>query len=186
MSGIAVLVVARDMATRQAATDRPPSSAAHADPAAGAGGGRAAPSSPPTATPPGEDGATSRSETGPGDEQPAAPSSGAATKRGLPDLVEARREGTGGARPRARARAAQAAVDDGSVGTVRISSSPWAEVRVVGRSERCAETPCTLSLPSGQHTLTLRNPVAQLVKTVRVDVRTDQTVTVRETLTAPH
>jgi len=70
-------------------------------------------------------------------------------------------------------------------GTVRVSSSPWAEVRVAGRSERCHETPCVLRLPAGRYTLSLRNPVAHLVKSVAVEVRPSETVTLRETLTAP-
>jgi hypothetical protein len=70
-------------------------------------------------------------------------------------------------------------------GTVRVSSSPWAEVRVIGRPDRCRETPCTLHLPAGTYTLALRNPVAHVGKNVVVEVRPLETVTLRETLTAP-
>ncbi|HUS67946.1 MAG TPA: hypothetical protein VMZ28_25605, partial [Kofleriaceae bacterium] len=68
-------------------------------------------------------------------------------------------------------------------GQVRLSSTPWARVRVVGRKEACAETPCTLSLPAGRHTIELDNPVAHLRKTIAVEVTAGATLTRREALT---
>jgi len=57
-------------------------------------------------------------------------------------------------------------------------------VTVVGRSERCADTPCTLTLPAGTHTLRLSNPVTRTAKTIQVDVATGETRYVKEALTA--
>jgi hypothetical protein len=109
-----------------------------------------------------------------------------ATRASAPsESVRPDRPGAPGAGHGPRAAAAAGAGAARPTGTVRVSSSPWAEVRVGGRPERCAETPCTLMLPAGTYTLSLRNPVAQLDKTVTVVVRASETVTVRETLTAP-
>ncbi len=78
---------------------------------------------------------------------------------------------------------ADAAPPDVAAGTVRVSSSPWAEVSVLGHSARCKDTPCRLSLPPGTYTLTLRNPVSRVGKTLRVHVKSGETTLVRETLT---
>jgi tRNA A-37 threonylcarbamoyl transferase component Bud32 len=71
----------------------------------------------------------------------------------------------------------------GPPGTVKVSATPWAAVKVRGRSEGCRDTPCTLRLPPGRHVLLLRNPVANLAKQVTVTVTSGATVVVRETLT---
>lgn len=72
-----------------------------------------------------------------------------------------------------------------SMGTLRVSTAPWATVSVLGRSESCAETPCQLQLPIGAHTLTLRNPVAGLRKVISVVVKKDRVVKVHEVLEPP-
>ena len=109
-----------------------------------------------------------------------------ATPRAAPAHPSGDRDGGRGHRAAARGAGTSTGSATGATGTVRISSSPWAEVRVVGRSERCAETPCSVVLPAGTHTLALRNPVAQVGKTLQVVVRAGETMTVRETLTPPH
>ncbi len=53
---------------------------------------------------------------------------------------------------------------------LRISSTPWATVRVKGRSESCDETPCRLTLPPGKYQLILHNPVADLKSTTPVAI----------------
>ena len=91
------------------------------------------------------------------------------------------------ARGRRRSADARGAAVDAIVeavpGTIQISSRPWAVVTVMGRSERCDETPCKLVLPPGTYTLVLRNPQARLEKMVSVDVTSAKTVQVKETLT---
>jgi serine/threonine protein kinase len=91
------------------------------------------------------------------------------------------------ARSRMRTPDAQmAAVDaaiDAAPGTLQISSRPWAIVTVEGRSERCDETPCTLTLPPGIYRLHLNNPQARLSKDVKVEVISGKTVQVKQTLT---
>ncbi|MCG8419151.1 MAG: protein kinase [Proteobacteria bacterium] len=69
------------------------------------------------------------------------------------------------------------------MGVVRISTSPWAKVTVVGRGEQCRDTPCQLSLPPGTYTFRLHNPVKNVGKEVTVQVAGNQTVTVQEILT---
>ncbi len=69
-------------------------------------------------------------------------------------------------------------------GTIKVSSQPWAEVSVAGASARCADTPCTLSLPAGTYTLHLSNPVLRVAKDVRVEVVAGDTRYVKEVLTA--
>ncbi len=98
--------------------------------------------------------------------------------------AEAEQHPREGGRPAAR-RAGAAGAGARAEGAVRVSSSPWAEVRVIGRADRCRETPCTLRLPAGTYTLALRNPVAHVGKNVVVEVRPHETITLRETLTAP-
>lgn len=72
-----------------------------------------------------------------------------------------------------------------ALGTLRVSTAPWATVVVVGNSKSCDETPCELRLPAGTHTLELRNPVAGLKKVVRVTVKADSVVKIHEILEAP-
>lgn len=91
-----------------------------------------------------------------------------------------------GKKPHATTQPSSAPPDAGVVaepGTVKVSSTPWAAVRVRGRAESCRDTPCTLTLPPGRHTLLLRNPVANLGKQITVTVKSGETVVVRETLT---
>jgi hypothetical protein len=68
-------------------------------------------------------------------------------------------------------------------GTVKISATPWAKVTVAGAGAGCDETPCTLTLPAGDHVLALENPVAGLRKERAVRVVAGETAIVRETLT---
>jgi hypothetical protein len=70
-------------------------------------------------------------------------------------------------------------------GTVQLSSTPWATVRVVGRRESCKETPCTLRLPPGTYRIRFENPLAHLDKETVVSVESGRTITVRESLTRP-
>jgi len=70
-----------------------------------------------------------------------------------------------------------------ALGTLQISTSPWAKVQVVGTGHRCADTPCTLQLPAGTYKVTLTNPVANVGKTVSVTIAPGKTFRVRETLT---
>jgi tRNA A-37 threonylcarbamoyl transferase component Bud32 len=185
VGAVAVLVVARDLALRmpaRAAAEQP-IAVDGARRARGAGQPGAGAASPPTgAREEGPPRPERRPETDDAfEEKPRA-------AMNPPSAVEAAGPPRPGAEaePAPRAHAARgepARRARGPTGTVRVSSSPWAEVRVVGRPERCPETPCSMTLPAGSHTLTLRNPVAQVGKTVRVVVRTDATVTVRETLT---
>ena len=72
-----------------------------------------------------------------------------------------------------------------TLGTLRISSAPWATVTVIGRSESCAETPCQLKLPIGTYRLELRNPVAGLKKVTNVTVRENDVVKMHAVLEAP-
>ncbi len=51
---------------------------------------------------------------------------------------------------------------------LRVSSTPWAVVSVLGRTEGCPETPCRLLLPPGTYQLELHNPIIELRKTVKV------------------
>jgi len=71
----------------------------------------------------------------------------------------------------------------GPPGMVRVSSSPWAQVSVIGRHEGCPETPCEISLPPGRYRLRLVNPLANLAKTVEVTVESGVTKDVVESLT---
>ena len=73
--------------------------------------------------------------------------------------------------------------DAAPAGIVRVSSAPWAIVKVVGRRAGCAETPCEISLPPGLHTLHLRNPHAGLEKTLQVQVTSGKTTDLVESLT---
>ena len=70
-------------------------------------------------------------------------------------------------------------------GTVKVSASPWARVRVVGRKERCVETPCSLTLPPGRHTLSLENPHQPGVTLRKIQVESGQTSYVQVTLQEP-
>ncbi|MEM9489342.1 MAG: protein kinase [Myxococcota bacterium] len=70
-------------------------------------------------------------------------------------------------------------------GTVKISATPWARVRVIGHSASCDETPCVLQLPPGTHRIHLVNPVAQLSKELRVSVASGQTKVVSANLSTP-
>lgn len=66
--------------------------------------------------------------------------------------------------------------------TLKISSSPWAKVKVLGRSESCQETPCVLKLPPGTYRLVFENPVANLKKSVSVTTTTDKPAIIHEVL----
>jgi hypothetical protein len=68
--------------------------------------------------------------------------------------------------------------------TVRISSTPWASVRVIGSSARCQETPCELQLAAGHHRIELVNPVAGLKKVIEVDATADEPTIIHEVLRA--
>jgi len=70
-------------------------------------------------------------------------------------------------------------------GTLQLSSTPWATVRIVGRHESCKETPCTLRLPAGTYRVRFENPLAHLDKETVVKVESGRTITVRESLTRP-
>ncbi len=70
-----------------------------------------------------------------------------------------------------------------ALGSVRVSTSPWATVSVSGRSESCRDTPCKLDLPPGTYSVTLHNPVKNVGKTVDVHVKAGETATIREILT---
>jgi hypothetical protein len=70
-------------------------------------------------------------------------------------------------------------------GKVRVQSSPWAEVEVVGRGKKCNDTPCTIELPAGRYTLRLRNPPAGLGASREVTVVSGDTVDVSAQLTRP-
>jgi len=70
-------------------------------------------------------------------------------------------------------------------GTLQLSSTPWATVRIAGRRESCKETPCTLRLPPGTYRLRFENPLAHLDKETVVTVESGRTITVRESLTRP-
>ena len=71
----------------------------------------------------------------------------------------------------------------GTLGSVRVSTSPWAKVSVAGRAESCRDTPCKLDLPPGTYSLKLHNPVKNVGKTVTVDIKAGETATIREILT---
>jgi hypothetical protein len=79
------------------------------------------------------------------------------------------------ARPRRRAPPREAPAVVGEPGVVKVHCQPWAKVSVAGRGESCAETPCTLSLPPGTHTLRLSNPVSRFAKSVQVEVVSGET-----------
>jgi len=70
-------------------------------------------------------------------------------------------------------------------GTLQLSSTPWATVRIAGRRESCKETPCTLRLPPGTYRIRFENPLAHLDKETVVTVESGRTITVRESLTRP-
>jgi hypothetical protein len=70
-------------------------------------------------------------------------------------------------------------------GTLQLSSTPWATVRIAGRHESCKETPCTLRLPPGTYRIRFENPLAHLDKDTVVTVESGRTITVRESLTRP-
>ncbi len=91
-------------------------------------------------------------------------------------------EGRASARqaPRPRAKAAATAL-----GTVKISATPWARVRVQGQKAGCDETPCVLQLPAGSHSIRLVNPVADLRKTLSVQVKSGETVVINTSLGTP-
>ncbi|HVK74701.1 MAG TPA: PEGA domain-containing protein, partial [Kofleriaceae bacterium] len=61
-------------------------------------------------------------------------------------------------------------------GTVRIHSEPWAYVTVAGRR---VETPATLTLPPGDHQLSLYSPDLDRRRTVWATVRPGKTKTIR-------
>lgn len=66
---------------------------------------------------------------------------------------------------------------------LQVSSTPWATVQVVGRSEGCEETPCRLQLPAGSYQLRLANPVAGLKKTISVTLKDEETQRLHAVLT---
>lgn len=78
---------------------------------------------------------------------------------------------------------AQDSQKNDAMGFLRISSSPWARVTIVGRPETCRDTPCQLSLPPGTYSLTLHNPVKNVGKSISVKVIAGETATIREILT---
>lgn len=67
---------------------------------------------------------------------------------------------------------------------LRVSTTPWATVKVVGRPEHCDETPCRLRLPAGTYRVILANPVAGLKTTITVTVSADEPTLVHEVLRA--
>jgi tRNA A-37 threonylcarbamoyl transferase component Bud32 len=77
------------------------------------------------------------------------------------------------------------AAPTGPPGTLQLSSTPWATVRIAGRRESCKETPCTLHLPPGTYRVRFENPLAHLDKETVVTVESGRTITVRESLTRP-
>jgi hypothetical protein len=110
---------------------------------------------------------------------------------GVPDAVIAVAIDAGAKTPRKRPDAGpivRAKIDAGVAeppGKVSVSSSPWAEVEVVGRGKKCNETPCTFELPPGRYTLRLRNPVGNVGGTREVTVVSGQVVQVSAQLTRP-
>ena len=52
-------------------------------------------------------------------------------------------------------------------------------MQVLGRKERCGETPCVFTLPEGHHTLRC-TALDGRSKDVSVDIRADQTVEKKE------
>lgn len=72
-----------------------------------------------------------------------------------------------------------------SMGTLKISATPWAQVTVAGHDASCAETPCVLRLPEGEHSVHLVNPVARLQRDVPVRITRDHTLIITADLTAP-
>jgi hypothetical protein len=63
-----------------------------------------------------------------------------------------------------------------------VSASPWAQVAIDGRPERCRDTPCSLELPAGTYRMRLHNPVKNVGKVVDIQVVAGQTLTLREVL----
>ena len=96
-----------------------------------------------------------------------------------PDAAPAETPRPGRPRPPRAADAGPA----GPLGTLQLSSTPWATVRIAGRRESCKETPCTLRLPPGTYRVRLANPLAHLEKEVQVTIESGRTVKVRENLT---
>jgi hypothetical protein len=70
-------------------------------------------------------------------------------------------------------------------GTLVVSSSPWAAVTVIGRSERCADTPCRLSLPAGTYTVRLENAIERVGAMKSVTIEAGGETTLVEMLTRP-
>jgi serine/threonine protein kinase len=69
-----------------------------------------------------------------------------------------------------------------ALGQVRISTRPWSRVTVRGHDAVCEETPCTLSLPPGDYSLYLENPIADRHAEVEVTVEAGRTSTVMRSL----
>jgi hypothetical protein len=68
-------------------------------------------------------------------------------------------------------------------GTVRINTTPWSRVTVVGQKAGCEETECTLTLPPGRYTLRLHNPIDPTrSKNVKIEVKSGEETLVQETL----
>jgi eukaryotic-like serine/threonine-protein kinase len=181
VAAVAAILLARNLASRPEAEP-----SVVAKPGGAAPGVAARPSAPGESSGSADRPSGAAGEPGSGDARPPARvladrPSGAAGEPGSGDARRPARDPAGGRRGSGAARAGAVRAS----GTVRVSSSPWAEVRVVGRPERCPDTPCTLRLPAGPYTLSLRNPVARLGKDVNVVVEAGETITVRETLTSP-
>lgn len=67
---------------------------------------------------------------------------------------------------------------------MRVSTTPWATLKIVGRPETCDETPCQLRLPAGKYRVELANPVAGLKTTISVTLSADKPTRVHEVLRA--
>jgi len=72
-----------------------------------------------------------------------------------------------------------------ATGVAAVAVRPWARVTVVGTGQRCAETPCRLELPAGQHSLRLEHTVWNVTKTVEIEIRPGQTTQVSEVILQP-
>jgi serine/threonine protein kinase len=79
-------------------------------------------------------------------------------------------------KPEPKAAPAAASSAKGGMGTLRINTRPWSQVKVDGRL--VGNTPqMNLQLTAGSHTVTLTNPDFGVSKTVSIDIKADSIVT---------
>jgi hypothetical protein len=69
--------------------------------------------------------------------------------------------------------------------TLRVGTTPWATVKVIGRSEGCHETPCQIKLPAGTYRIRMVNPASGLSSTISVTLKADEVTQVKEVLRPP-